>query len=72
MPEAHENHVEQSVDDFRSAKDGLEASELVPQQVSNELSVEDDKESIYDEFGNNEAEPVDGEPEVEEVHEEEA
>lgn len=29
MPEAHENHVAQSVDEFRSAKDGLEESEVV-------------------------------------------
>lgn len=45
MPEAQENHVEQSGDDFQSAKDGLEESEAVAQQVSNEAeSVEDDKE----------------------------
>jgi len=71
MPEAEEEKVEE---EFVSAKDGLEESEVVPQQVSNKAeSVEDDKEALinYDsreisfENSDNEAEPM--EPEVEQV-----
>jgi len=62
MPEAEEEKVEE---EFVSAKDGLEESEVVPKEVSNKAeSVEDDKEAS-DENSDNEAEPM--EPEVEQV-----
>jgi len=71
MPEAEEEKVEE---EFVSAKDGLEESEVVPKEVSNKAeSVEDDKKALNnydsregsDENSDNEAEPM--EPEVEQV-----
>jgi len=65
MPEAQEEKVEQSVEEFQSAKNGLEESEVVAKEVSNKAeSVEDDKEAS-NENSDNEAEPM--EPEVEQV-----